>query len=149
MEELFDDFYNQADYTSNNLEFLINLVAHFRPEKIEKEKPVSIQPLLDYLNEHAVRRYAMAVYLRNVFQNRKFTAILTDSGIIRDAYFIREVRERIASKILPEQPEPDTLQFLLNQVFYKQRDFEWIQEIPLPEINELIILLDLKTIYDQ
>ncbi|MGV3612926.1 MAG: site-specific recombinase [Fluviicola sp.] len=149
LEELFDDFYNQADYTSNNLEFLINLVAHFRPEKIEKEKPVSIQPLLDYLNEHAVRRYAMAVYLRNVFQNRKFTAILTDSGIIRDAYFIREVRERIASKILPEQPEPDTLQFLLNQVFYKQRDFEWIQEIPLPEINELIILLDLKTIYDQ
>ena len=148
LDELFDDFYNQADYTSNNLEFLIDLVAHFRPQKIEKEKPVSIQPLLDYLNEHAVRRYAMAVYLQNVFQNRKFTAILTDSGIIRDAYFIREVRERLASKILPEQPEPDTLQFLLNQVFYKQKDFEWIQEIPLPEINELIVLLDLKTIYD-
>lgn len=149
LDELFDDFYNQADYTSNNLEFLIDLVAHFRPQKIEKEKPVSIQPLLDYLNEHAVRRYAMAVYLRNVFQNRKFTAILTDSGIIRDAYFIREVRERLASKILPEQPEPDTLQFLLNQVFYKQNDFEWIQEISLPEINELIVLLDLKTIYDE
>jgi site-specific recombinase len=149
LDELFDDFYNQADYTSNNLEFLIDLVAHFRPQKIEKEKPVSIRPLLDYLNEHAVRRYAMAVYLQNVFQNRKFTVILTDSGIIRDAYFLREVRERLTSKILPEQPEPDTLQFLLNQVFYKQNDFEWIQEIALPEINELIVLLDLKTIYDE
>ncbi|WP_343635380.1 recombinase [Fluviicola sp.] len=148
LDELFDDFYNEADYTSNNLEFLVDLVAHFRPEKIDKEKPVSIQPLLDYLNEHAVRRYAMAVYLRNVFKNRKFTSILTDSGIIRDAYFLREVRERLASKILPEQPEPDTLQFLLNQVFYKQNDFEWIQEIALPEINELIVLLDLSTIYD-
>lgn len=148
LNELFDEFYNEADYSPNNLEFLVDLVAHFRPEKIDKEKPVSIRPLLDYLNEHAVRRYAMAVYLRNVFQNRKFTAILTDSGIIRDAYFLREVRERLASKILPEQPEADTLQFLLNQVFYKQNDFEWIQEIALPEINELIVLLDLSTIYD-
>ncbi|TSJ46508.1 site-specific recombinase [Fluviicola chungangensis] len=148
LDELFDEFYNQADYTSNNLEFLVELVAYFRPEKIEKDKPVSIRPLLDYLNEHAVRRYAMAVYLRNVFQNRKFTSILTDSGIIRDAYFLREVRERIASKILPEQPEPDTLQFLLNQVFYRQKDFEWVQEIALTEINELIVLLDLGTIYD-
>lgn len=148
LDELFDDFYNEADYSSNNLEFLVDLVAYFRPDKIEKEKPVSIQPLLDYLNEHAVRRYAMAVYLQNVFKNRKFTAILTDSGIIRDAYFLREIRERLASKILPEQPEPDTLQFLLNQVFYKQTDFEWVQEIPLSEVNELIVLLDLSTIYD-
>lgn len=148
LDELFDEFYNEADYTSNNLEFLVDLVAYFRPDKIEKDKPVSIRPLLDYLNENAVRRYAMAVYLRNVFQNRKFTSILTDSGIIRDAYFIREIRERLGSKILPEQPEPDTLQFLLNQVFYRQNDFEWIQEIALTEINELIVLLDLRTIYD-
>lgn len=149
LDELFDAFYYEADYTSNNLEFLVDLVAHFRPEKKEKNQPpVSIQPLLDYLQENAVKRYAMSVYLRNVFQNRKFTSILTDSGIIRDAYFIREVRERLASKILPEQPEPDTLQFLLNQVFYKQKDFEWIQEISILEINELIVLLDLDTIYD-
>src|SRR5690606_33549125 len=136
------------DYSANNLEFLVDLVAYFRPEKIDKDKPVSIRPLLDYLNENTVRRYAMSVYLQNVFQNRKFTTILTDSGIIRDAYFLREVRERLSSKILPEQPEPDTLQFLLNQVFYKQRDFEWVQEIALSEINELIVLLDLNTIYN-
>ncbi|MNJ89090.1 Site-specific recombinase [compost metagenome] len=149
LDELFDAFYNEADYTANNLEFLVDLVAYFRPEKIGKEsKPVSIRPLIDYLQEHKVRRYALAVYLGNVFQNLKFTSILTDSGIIRDAYFLREVRERLASKILPEQPEPDTLQFLLNQVFYKQKDFEWVQDISLSEINELVALLDLRTIYD-
>ncbi|WP_341900226.1 recombinase [Fluviicola taffensis] len=147
LDELFDSFYNEVDYSANNLQFLVDLVAHFRPEKINKDQPVSIRSLLDYLEENAVKRYAMSVYLRNVFQNRKFTAILTDSGIIRDAYFIREVRERLTSKILPEQPEPDTLQFLLNQVFYKQSDFEWIQEISLIEINELVVLLDLQTIY--
>ena len=123
LDELFDEFYGEADYTSDNLEFLIDLVAHFRPKKIEKDpsRRVSIQPLLDYLKEHTVRRYAMAVYLRNIFQNRKFTSILTDSGIIRDAYFMREVKERLLSKILPEQPESDTLQFLLNQVSTSSR----------------------------
>lgn len=149
LDELFDAFYSEADYTSDNLEFLVELVAYFRPGKIEKDQVVSIRPLLDYLHEHKIKRYALAVYLGNVFQNRKFTSILTDSGIIRDAYFLREVRERLASKILPEQPEPDTLQFLLNQVFYKQKDFEWVQEIALSEINELLLLLDLHTIYDE
>jgi site-specific recombinase len=148
LNEIFDSFYSEADYTSNNLEFLIDLVAHFRPLKMDKSEVVSIRPLIDFLEENNVKRYAMAIYLRNVFQNRKFTSILTDSGIIRDAYFIREVRERLASKILPEQPEPDTLQFLLNQVFYRQKDIEWIQEISTQEIDEFVVLLDLKTIYD-
>lgn len=148
LEELFEDFYHSADYTSDNLEFLVDLVAYFRPQEIGKGRTVSIRPLIEYLEQNSVKRYAMTVYLRNLFQNRKFTSILTDSGIIRDAYFIREVRERLASKILPEQPEPDTLQFLLNQVFYKQKDIEWIQEISLEEINELVTLLELPTIYD-
>ncbi|MNJ83504.1 Site-specific recombinase [compost metagenome] len=148
LEELFEDFYHSADYTSDNLEFLVDLVAYFRPQEIGKGRTVSIRPLIEYLEQNSVKRYAMTVYLRNLFQNRKFTSILTDSGIIRDAYFIREVRERLASKILPEQPEPDTLQFLLNQVFYKQKDIEWIQEISLEEVNDLVTLLELPTIYD-
>lgn len=148
LEELFEDFYHSADYTSDNLEFLVDLVAYFRPKEIGKGGVVSIRPLIDYLEQNAVKRYAMTVYLQNILKNRKFTSILTDSGIIRDAYFIREVRERLASKILPEQPEPDTLQFLLNQVFYKQKDIEWIQEISLEEINELVTILELPTIYD-
>lgn len=148
LEELFEDFYHSADYTSDNLEFLVDLVAYFRPKEIGKGGVVSIRPLIDYLEQNAVKRYAMTVYLQNILQNRKFTSILTDSGIIRDAYFIREVRERLASKILPEQPEPDTLQFLLNQVFYKQKDIEWVQEISLEEINELVTILELPTIYE-
>jgi site-specific recombinase len=148
LEELFEDFYQAVDYTSDNLEFLVDLVAYFRPKQIRKEQVVSIQELIDFLNQYPLKRYAMSVYLQNVLQNRKFTFILTDSGIIRDAYFLREVRERLASKILPEQPEPSTMQFLLNQVFYKQNDIEWIQEIPLSEINELLSLLDVRTIYE-
>ncbi|WP_343748796.1 recombinase [Fluviicola sp.] len=149
LNELFEDFYHAADYTSDNLEFLVDLVAYFRPEEIGKEQPVSIRELIDYLKEYPVKRYAMTVYLGNMLHNRKFTSILTDSGIIRDAYFIREVRERLASKILPEQPEPDTMQFLLNQIFYKQKDIEWVQLISLDEINELVTLLDLPSMYEE
>lgn len=149
LDELFEDFYHAADYTSDNLEFLVDLVAYFRPDQIGAEQTVSIRELIEYLEAYPVKRYAMTVYLKNILQKRKFTAILTDSGIIRDAYFLREVRERLASKILPEQPEPDTMQFLLNQVFYKQKDIEWVQQIPLTEINELVTLLDLPSMYDE
>src|SRR5690606_18687960 len=120
----------------------------FRPVKVEPTSIVSIRPLLDFLENNSVRRYSMTVYLQNVLQNRKFTSIITDSGIIKDSNFLREVRERFLSKWLPEQPEKDTLQYLLNQIFYKQTDIEWIQTIPKEELESLLQLLGIKHLYD-
>lgn len=148
LEEIFASFYDEVDYSANNLDFLVELVSFFRPVKVEPISIVSIRPLLDFLENNSVKRYSMTVYLQNVLQNRKFTSIITDSGIIKDSNFLREVRERFLSKWLPEQPEKDTLQYLLNQIFYKQTDIEWIQTIPKEELESLLQLLGIKHLYD-
>lgn len=148
LEDIFSAFYDEADYSANKLDFLVELVSYFRPSDLKETTEVSIQPLLQFLEDNNVKRYAMTVYLQNIVQNRKFTSIITDSGIIKDSNFVREVRERILSKVLPEQPEKDTLQYLLNQIFHRQTDIEWVQTIPHDELVKLVGMLGMKDIYE-
>ncbi|NJM80901.1 MAG: site-specific recombinase [Flavobacterium sp.] len=57
------------------------------------------------------------------------------------------MRNRIFDKFLPFQPEKDTLQFVLNQVFYLSSDTVWINKIRYLEIEVLLNLLDFKSMY--
>ena len=52
-----------------------------------------------------------------------------------------EVKKRLFAKILPFQPEKDTLEYILNQVFFKSDDPVWINKIPLEELQSLFQIL--------
>lgn len=148
IEDVFVSFETEANNSAENIQVLVDLVHHFRPEKIEADQVISIQPLLDFLNDNPAQKQAFSQFLKQVFSSKKFTHILTDSGIISDAHFLREVRQRTLSKFLPEQPETNTLQFLLNQVFYKANDIEWVSKIPVSEIYTFLDELVLDAIYE-
>ena len=131
----------------DNLLFLADLVNVFRPLRAKKADAVSIQPLLNYLLENPGDRLLLSVYLQQLFTARKFKNILTDAGILQDANFKQEIRKRIVSKVLPFQPNKDTLEYVLNQVFYLDSDIIWISKIPFHELETLFDLLELNTIY--
>ncbi len=52
-----------------------------------------------------------------------------------------KLKKRIIAKFLPFQPQSDTLEFVLNQVFYRSSDTIWINKIPLKELDALFDLL--------
>ncbi|MET0760059.1 MAG: recombinase, partial [Flavobacterium sp.] len=62
--------------------------------------------------------------------------------------FIFEVKKRISAKILPYQSQKDTLEYVLNQVFYLDNDTVWINKIPLHQLEELYGILKFKSIYE-
>lgn len=131
----------------NELHFLSDLVHVFRPSKPREVKVVSIAPLLELLKRNPEQREKFRTYLSDLFKGRKFKSILTDAGILQDATFRQEIRKRIVSKILPYQPAKDTMEYVLNQVFYLHKDIVWIEKIPLDEISELFDLLEWNTIF--
>ncbi len=131
----------------DDLLFLHDLVHYFRPRRPKAVVSITLRELLDVLIENEEYRYALARYLQNILANRKFSRMISDAGILQDSDFIYEVRKRISSKILPYQPQKDTLEYVLNQVFYKDTDFVWINKIPYAELVELFELLDFKDIF--
>lgn len=147
IEKLFEKHFVEKHYPSEEgLHFLVDLVHHFRPKK-PKEESVSIETLLLFLAENPEQKEFLIDYLKRVLENRKFSRMLSDAAILQDSDFTYEVRKRIFAKILPYQPEKDTLEFVLNQVFFRDSDILWIAKIPMEELTQLFDLLGSSDIY--
>lgn len=143
-----------AKYISDNqliiqdeLDFLYDLVQYYRPKNVKTI--VSINELLGYLSTHPLHSTLLSQYLQNVLNNRKFGRMLSDVGIWQDTAFFEEIKKRISAKILPFQPEKNTMEYVLNQVFYKYSDSQWVKNIPFSELQELFVMLGFSDIFSQ
>nr|WP_294773913.1 recombinase [uncultured Flavobacterium sp.] len=149
LADLFRLYFDPHGYQSNDrLLFLVDLVNFFRPNDPKKESIVSLKSLLDYLEANPVMTAQLKVYLAEALSQRKFGRMLSDTGILRDSDFTYEVKKRLFAKILPFQPEKDTLEFVLNQVFFKSSDPIWIARIPFEELQQLFDIIAVETIYE-
>lgn len=133
---------------NDEIELLVQLVSIVRPKKPKTVQVVDIQELLEFLQKNDFIRLQFSYYVKELLHNKKFNKFLSDAGILRDVDFIFEVRKRIFSKLLPYQPNKDSLEYILNQVFYLPTDTIWVNKIPISQIEELYDLLLFKPIYD-
>ncbi|GEL10193.1 Site-specific recombinase [Flavobacterium glycines] len=132
----------------NNLEPLIELIQLIRPIKTKGLKEVNLFELIAFLKDNPSNRKELSVYLKEILSNRKFNKIFSDAAILQDVDFIFEVKKRILAKILPYQPQKDTLEYVLNQVFYLATDSVWIAKIPMDQLEELYDLLEFESMYE-
>ena len=119
-----------------------------RPLKIKKLEVVDLQEIISFLKENHSCRKQFSIYIKEILKDKKFNKILSDAAILQDVDFIFEVKKRIFAKILPYQPQKDTLEYILNQVFYLANDAIWINKIPSHQLEELYVLLEFKSIYE-
>ena len=149
IDEIFAKYIVQDEIIlEDNLYFLYDLVRYFRPKNPKAVANITLRELLNHLIEFDTHRFILSDYLKNILSGRKFHLMTSDAGILQDSDFLYEVRKRISAKLLPYQPQKDTLEYVLNQVFYKENDFIWINKIPLTELIELMEILKIKDIYD-
>ncbi len=142
----FKDQLQDPDYTS--VDFLVLLVDVIRPTRINLLYQVDIKFLLDYLHDAPNDLTVFQLYLRRILTGKDFDQLISDTGIISYADFFYELKKRITERYLPFQPPKSTLQYLLNQVFYKARDADWIAAVPQDQIDELFRICKFETIYD-
>lgn len=138
---------NLWEYKAQETDLLAELVNFLRPRNLKNLSSVDLSELLLILKQDQEYRDGLALYLKGLFKHKKFSKILTDAGILTDADFIFEVKKRLFAKLIPDQPPKDTLEYLLNQVFYLKTDPIWIEKIPRQQLEQLFDLLKLKPIY--
>lgn len=148
VEELFNKYVIDGQvYATDDLLFIVDLVHIFRPKNVKRINRVSIDALLSYLKTHDVERKAISVYLKELLSDRHFSRMVSDAGILQDSDFFYEVKKRLWAKVLPYQPEKETYEYVLNQVFYKQTDVEWVDTIPMDQLLELFSLLEFEDFF--
>jgi site-specific recombinase len=130
-----------------DVEFLVDIVNVFRPEDIKTVEKIDLFPLIELLSENESYRLFFSSYVKELLANKDLDNIITDSGIIEDTNFFYEVKKRIGEKILPSQSAKNTLQFILNQVFYSNTDPIWLKTIPKEQIEQLFDYCGFNSIY--
>lgn len=149
LETIFQENIRQNTDKFFGVEFLINIVNVFRPIDVKIVYDIDLTPLLTLLSENELYKKSFSDYLKELFHKKDFDQIITDAGIIKDSGFFYEVRKRIVEKILPEQPPKNTLQFVLNQVFYSSSDPIWLNRIPKWQIEKLLDEIGFNSIYTE
>ncbi len=145
--ELFKTYFSNGTYSdASDLDFLVHLVHFFRPRK-PKEERVSLKDLIAFLEQRPIEKRLFMQYVGNVFSGRKFSRMLSDAGILQDSDFIYEVKKRLFAKVLPFQPEQDTLEYVLNQVFFLDTDTIWVNRISKDELYRLFDLLQCSDLF--
>lgn len=132
----------------DSYEVLVDIVATIRPKKLKNLQPVDIVNLISLLHENHVIRKSFSVYIKGLFFGKRINKIISDAAILQDADFLFEVKKRAFAKILPYQHQSDSLEYVLNQVFYSDTDPLWLQKIPQGQIETLYDLLELSSMYE-
>ena len=135
------------EYKADETDLLADLVAIIRPRGYKVMPSVDLTELLQLLRDNERYCMGLALYLKGILKNKKFSHILTDAGILTDAVFFSEVRKRLFSKLIPDQPQKDTLEYVLNQVFYVKTDPQWIEKIPQEQLEQLFDMLKFRSLY--
>jgi len=120
---------------------LSQVVNSLRPRIWKRSKKVDLQPLLTLLENNDNYATNFRQYLTQLFENKRFDQLLTDADIINDVSFWYELKQRLISKLIPNLPEDNTVEYVLTQVFYVKHDIEWLNTIPDEQITELLRVL--------
>lgn len=126
---------------------LYDLVRYFRPKHVSYN--ISLLELIGYLQENPEQCKILGAYIKDLLSGRQFGRMISEVGILQDSSFFYELNRRFLAKILPFQPEKDTLQYILNQVFYLQTDYLWIERIDRKEFRLLFELLGFHDLFAQ
>lgn len=149
LEVLFEN--HLKTYTENepDVEFLVEIINTFRPNNINIVYEIDLKPLIGLLSENKLYKEHFTQYLQKLFYKKEFDQIITDAAILKDTNFFYEIKKRFTEKILPYQPAKNTLQFILNQVFYSSNDPVWIERIPFEQIKNLLGQIEFNPVYSQ
>lgn len=145
ISEIFEK-YMSSEY--EDIDFVFDLVDYYRKKYTKKTTRIDVDELISEVRTAPEKANFLRQKLIFVFSNKGKTRLLTDAGLLSSVSFFKELRRRLAHQLIPDQPSQENIQYVLNQIFYKASDADWLRLIPIESWYELFDILSIKTFYD-
>jgi site-specific recombinase len=125
----------RIDPNSDNIDLLVELVCHLRPRQrwvwqTVDDPAQSVRTLTQLLKGNPDQAWTLRRYITTLLEKRRHTSLYSDIGILSNDGFVTELKSRITYRFLPPALEDLYLSDALDQVLYRQDDFEWIRAVP-------------------
>ncbi|MCX8020007.1 MAG: site-specific recombinase [Chitinophagaceae bacterium] len=119
------------DDRTSGLNFLIHFFNHIRPASEKaREAEINLSTATQALKKSqlALANFQHAVLA--ILKNTKLTSAITESGIPLSRGFWQELSNRLKHKLLPPLVSHDDFLYIIQQIFYKKTDFQWVEAVP-------------------
>lgn len=129
-----------AGYAGDDPDLLAELVQAIRPRQRDADAAEGFKALLALLETDVVLRTGLALYVERLLEGRRMSRALTDPGMPSESFWY-ELRQRLVHKVLPLQPERESIEHVLVNVFFRESDADWVAAIdPLDRVRLLDLL---------
>src|SRR5450432_2500896 len=132
------------------LEFLISYFSAIRPSGSKEKKDASrnLNALIEQMEAHPILLSNLRNAILSQLINTDLSAAFTESGIPLANGFWQEFFGRIRHKLIPSLQEENDFLYVLNRVFYKSDDFEWVEKIPHDQWKHFFEIIGLELSMD-
>jgi site-specific recombinase len=111
------------------LDFLVSFFAAVRPSG-KKSAAQNLETLTAALHEHPILLNNLRHALFSQLIHTDLSATLTESGIPLARGFWQEFFGRLLHKLLPPLQNENDFLYVLNRVFFRNHDYQWVESIP-------------------
>jgi len=122
----------KADERSTGLSFLVSFFEQIRPGHTLKKKnaEANLRFAMQELKLHPELLANLQQALLSQLISTKLTSAITESGIPLSRGFWQELVNRLKHKLIPELQDETDFLYVINSVFYKKADYQWVESIP-------------------
>src|SRR5882724_2558591 len=114
------------------LDFLVSFFSAVRPSSQpgKRDAAKNLQSITVSLHQHPVLLTNLRHALFSQLIRTDLSATLTESGIPLARGFWQEFFGRIRHKLLPPLRNENDFLYVLNRVFFRSSDYQWVESIP-------------------
>ena len=94
-----------------------------------KEADLKFKALFYQLQHDRVLLFSLRKALLSQFLNSNFVSALTESGMVSSRGFLQELLTKLKHKVLPPLLQPNDFLYVINHIFYKSKDYIWIEKL--------------------
>ena len=137
----------RIDPNSDNIDVLVELVCHLRPRQrwvwqTVDDPAQAVRTLTQLLKGNPEQAWALRRYITTLLEKRRHTSLYSDIGILSNDGFVTELKSRITYRFLPPALEDLYLTDALDQLLYREDDYEWIRAVPDADWMALFHVID-------
>ena len=116
---------------NRSLEFLTELIGKIRPDhpKDILQAEMRFKALMYQVGQDKSSLFSLRKALLSQFLKTNIVNALTENGLVSSRGFVQELMSKIKHKILPELQTKDNFLYVINKIFYKKRDYLWVEGI--------------------
>jgi site-specific recombinase len=114
------------------LDFLVSLFGVVRPGRGRRDARANLERVTESMVRHPMLLQNLQHALLSQLLRTDLSSALTESGIPLARGFWQEFFGRLRHKLLPPLQDENDFLYVLNRVFFRNRDYRWVEDIPRP-----------------